>query len=122
MALKEIVVDWDTFNFRVYCVIGAHRCLKAYVKRRHKRVYKAARSANTAGLYFASVPSVGGILWLEEIPRTPETIGYLAHEMGHAVMDMHEEKRINIDPMNDETFCYAVGHGVQKVLEGLKKK
>lgn len=120
MALNEILVEWDTFNFTVWCVIGPHRCLPAYVKRKHRRVYKGKASADLSGLYFPAVPKKGGILWLPCVPRTPKEIGYLAHEVGHAVIDMHAQRHLNIDSQNDETFCYAVAHGVTRILEGCK--
>lgn len=120
MALKEIRIDWDTFNFTVWCVIGPHRCLQAYVKKRHRRVYAAKSTADLGGLYFRSKPRCGGILWLGKIPRTPKELGYLAHEIGHAVIDMHAQRDLNLDSANDETFCYAIAHGVTAVLKGCK--
>jgi hypothetical protein len=120
-GLTEIPILWDTFNFRVWCVIGPHRYLPAYVKKRHRRSYKAKATADCRGLYFKSRPKQGGILWLDKTPRSPKEIGYLTHEVGHAVVDMHAQRGLNLDPDNDETFCYAIAHGVTSILEGLKK-
>lgn len=119
-GLKEIRIDWDTFNFTVWCVIGPHRHLSAYVKRRHRRVYRAKASADLTGLYFKSIPKRGGILWLSEPPKNPKFLGYLSHEIGHAVIDMHAQRGLNLDSMNDEPFCYAIAHGVTTVLNGCK--
>lgn len=119
--LKEILVQWETFNFKVYCVIGLHRHLPAYVKKRHRRAYRDRATSDLRGLYFKNKPCRGGILWLPKIPRSADDIGYLAHEIGHAVMDMHTQRGLNLDTMNDETFCYAIAHGVSVVLKGCKK-
>lgn len=120
MPLKEIKVEWETFNFKVYCVIGPHKHLPAYVKRRHRRIYKAKATADLGGLYFPSLPKRGGILWLETIPKTPKQLGYLTHEVGHAVIDMHVQRDISLHSENDEPFCYAIAHGVTAILEGCK--
>lgn len=119
MALKEIKVEWDTFNFKVWCVIGSHRCLPAYVMKRHRRIYRG-NDADDTGCYFPSRPKSGAILWLSKVPRTPKEHGYLAHEIGHAVIDMFASRNISIDSANDETFCYAIAHGVTGVLKGCK--
>src|SRR4029079_13911238 len=118
--LKEIKVEWDTFNFKVYVVIGPYAGLRAYVKKRHRRVYRERKVINVCGLYIASKPLCGGILWLPKVPRSPKELGYLAHEIGHAVWDMCDQRGINLDTMNDETFCYAIGHGVTAVLKRCK--
>ena len=120
MALKEIRVDWETFNFYIHCVIGPHAELKAYVKKRQRRVYKQRATSDLGGLYFLSVPKRGGIVWLPKVPRGPDEIGYLAHEIGHAVWDMCSQRGINLDSVNDEAFCYAIAHGVTTVLKGCK--
>jgi len=118
MPLKQILVEYETFNFKVWVVIGPHRLLPAFVKRKQRRVYKAKQAVDCAGLYFHERDCHrGGIIWLRDVPSTPKAIGYLAHELGHAVMDMHSRRSINMDNMNDETFCYAVAHGLTKVLE-----
>lgn len=116
--LKEILVEWDVYNFKVYCVIGPYKRLAAYIKRRHRRIYKEAKEENICGLYFKSIPKRGGILWLPKKPTTPQDMGYLAHEVGHAVIDMAAQRGVVIDEVNDETLCYSIAHGVQRILEG----
>lgn len=125
MALKEILVEWDTFNFQIWVVIGPNRCLPSYVKKRHRRVYRSnvRHATEVGGLYFPYLgPKRWGILWLPKRPTTPSELGYLAHEMGHAVMDMHSQCGLNLDNLNDETFCYALARGVTTVLQELRKR
>lgn len=121
--MKEIVVHFETFNFRVFCAIGPHRSLPAYIKRRQRRVYKPARGEATdlGGCYFHCTSRAPGVVWLPSEPRSPEEIGFLAHEMAHAVMDMHAQRSLNLDQMNDETFCYAIMHGVRTVLQECRR-
>jgi hypothetical protein len=122
VALREIKVSWETFNFKVWCVIGPHRLLPAYVKKKHRRIYKPPKNTtNLGGCYFHSKPKMGGIIWLPRVPRTCREMGYLAHEVGHAVVDMHAQRGLNLDSNNDETFCYAIAQGVTEILEGCKK-
>ena len=116
-GLKEILVHWEVFNFKVWCVIGAHKHLAAYIKKRHRRSYRPKRTEDLGGLYFTEKPGCGGILWLPTIPKTAREIGYLAHEVGHAVIDMHCTRQIELSKDNDETFCYSVAHGVTTILE-----
>lgn len=120
MALREIKVRWETFNFTVYCVIGPYRFLSAYIKKRHRRAYKAKAEADLAGLYFASIPKRGAILWLPEEPKTPKQIAVLAHEVSHAVIDMHASRGINLDNENDEPFCYSIQFGIETILKSCK--
>lgn len=120
MALREIKVEWDTFNFKIYCVIGPHHLLPAYVRKRHRRVYRYRPEADLRGLYFPHLPLKGGILWLPKKPRTPKELGALAHEVSHAVVDMHSKRGINLDRINDEPFCYSIQHGITTILEACK--
>jgi hypothetical protein len=119
--LKEIRVDWEMFNFYIHCVIGPHDDLGEYVAFRHKRGYEAPATLDLAGLYFNNLPKRGGILWLRTAPRTPVQIGYLAHEVGHAVMDLTRSRGFRPNGKTEETICYAIAHGVETILKGVRK-
>jgi hypothetical protein len=119
--LKEISVDWEMFNFFIHCVIGPHEDLQLYVPFRHRRSYSAPATVDLAGLYFCNLPKKGGILWLRSVPRTPTQIGYLAHEVGHAVMDLTRQRGFRANSKTEETICYAIAHGVETILKGVRE-
>jgi hypothetical protein len=119
--LKEIRVDWEMYNFAVHCVIGPHEDLVPYVLFRHRHIYDAPRKPDIAGLYFPSLPKRGGILWLPVAPRRPAQIGYLAHEVAHAVMDLTRHASFRLNGKTEETICYAIAHGVETILKGVRK-
>jgi hypothetical protein len=119
--LKEIYVEWEMFNFAVFCVIGPHEDLANYIPYRHKRSYDAPTNPDISGLYFSALPKCDGILWLAKSPRRPAQIGYLAHEMGHAVLNLVQRAGIRVNSKTEETICYAIGHGIEQVLKGVRK-
>ncbi len=119
--LKEIRVDWEMFNFTVHCVIGPHEDLRSYIAFRHRRGYDAPKHVDIAGLYFSALPKRGGILWLPVAPRRPAQIGYLAHEVTHAVMDLTRHASFGLNGKTEETICYAIAHGVEQILKGVRK-
>lgn len=117
MALKEVLVDWECFNFQCYVVVGPIRLLPAYVKKRQRQLYKAEKDVN--GLYFPHVSQRGAVLWIPGVPKTAKDYGVLAHEMTHCVLDMHTQRGIMVDRDNDEPLCYSVQYGITSVLEAL---
>lgn len=119
--LKEIRVEWEMFNFVVHCVIGPHEDLARYVLFRHRTIYIAPQTPDIAGLYFSALPKCGGILWLRSAPRRPAQIGYLSHEIAHAVMDLTRHASFRMNGKTEETICYAIAHGVEQVLKGARK-
>jgi hypothetical protein len=120
-GLKEIRIDWEMFNFVVWCVIGPHADLPRYIMFRHRSTYDASIQKDVAGLYFYALPRKGGVLWLPAKPRTPEQIGYLTHEMGHAVMNLTRHASFKPNGHTEETICYALAHGVEQVLKGIRR-
>jgi hypothetical protein len=119
--LKEIRVDWEMFNFHIHCVIGPHEDLEGYIKFRQGSGYSAPPAVDCVGLYFYALPKKGGILWLRHKPRSPAQIGYLAHEVGHAVMDLTRTRGFRPNCKTEETICYAIAHGVEAILKGARE-
>lgn len=119
MALKEILVEWECFNFQCHVVVGPRRLLPAYIKKRLKCVYKHEKDADINGLYFPHQPQRGAVLWIPRVPQTPKDYAVLAHEMTHCALDLHSQRAIKVDQDNDEPLAYLVEHGVRSVLEAL---
>lgn len=120
--LRELVVNWDTFYFSIYVVIGPHADLARYLKWRSNIDYNADHHdlSTLMGLYFDAGKRKNGVLWLAAVPRTPEQIGFLAHEMFHAVMDMVRVKAFRLNAKTEETIAYALTYGVESVMEGVR--
>jgi hypothetical protein len=119
--LLEIPIHWEMYNFHVWCVIGPHADLPRYVKWRQNSEWNYHAARDVAGLYCKRINSGGGVLWLAAAPRRPNQLAYLAHEMGHAAMDLVRYAGMRLNSKTEETLCYAVAFGVQRVLEGVRK-
>jgi hypothetical protein len=121
--LKEFAVEWEMFYFKIYVVIGPHADLKDYVLWRSRIDYDPAvhGRVSLAGLYFQS-HSGGqpGVLWLAAKPRSPEQVGFLVHELFHAVMDMARIKDFRMNSKTEETIAYALTYGVERILEQVR--
>jgi hypothetical protein len=119
--LKEFEVKWETFYFTIYVVIGPHADLQRYM--RHRKIDYSATEfepSSLAGLYFNGGGRRRGVLWLAAAPRTPQQIGFLAHEMFHAVMDLVKRKAFRLNTKTEEAIAYALTYGVEEVLRAVR--
>jgi hypothetical protein len=120
--LKEFTVEWEMFYFVVWVVIGPFADVKDYVRWRSGIDFDPDNyeSGTLAGLYFPSHKGNRGILWLAAKPRTPEQVGFLVHELFHAVMDMARIKAFRMNSKTEETIAYALTYGVEQILEQVR--
>jgi hypothetical protein len=118
--LLEIPIAWEMYNFHVCCVIGPHEDLPRYLRYRQKIDYAYPEGSGIAGLYFRHLGDYAGVLWLASVPRKPHQLGFLAHEMGHASMDLVRYAGMRLNGKTEETLCYALAYGVERVLEQVR--
>jgi hypothetical protein len=122
--LKEFAIEWEMFYFAIWVVIGPHADVKDYVRWRSRIDYDPASLGHEdhtlAGLYFSVNRGNRGILWLASKPRTPEQVGFMVHELFHAVMDMARCKSFRMNSKTEETIAYALTYGVEQILEQVR--
>jgi hypothetical protein len=120
--LKEFTVEWEMFYFVVWVVIGPFADVKDYVRWRSSINFDpdGYESSTLAGLYFPSHKGNRGVLWLAAKPRSPEQVGFLVHELFHAVMDMARIKAFRMNSKTEETIAYALTYGVEQILEQVR--
>lgn len=116
--LREVEVWWEMFNFHVWVVVGPIDDLEPYARWRLGREINI--DTEMEGCYIDAVPKRGGVLWLPHMPRSAADYGVLAHEVSHAVMDMLFSRRVKVERKHQETFAYAISHGVESILKELR--
>lgn len=57
------------------------------------------------------------IIWLNRPPITPETIGTLAHETYHGILQIYNTMGVPISMENDEVVAYAMQYVIEEVLK-----
>lgn len=118
LGFRQIVVRYEMFRYEFECIIGPKKNVGKYAATQHDNPAHSADYEVTDQLAkFYCRTGFVPIIWLPRFPRTPHDYELLAHEVGHAVIFMLEERGVPIDHKNDETFCYALGHGVRTILE-----
>lgn len=118
--LREIIVKWPPYNFKVACVIGPQKHLGPYLKYRQHITHD--HDPDAKGVYYQRRTHCRrGVLWLPSIPRTAKQINVLTHEMTHAVLDMFRFIGLPNNVSTEETLCYSIAHGVEEVLKAVRK-
>lgn len=119
LGLKEVEVNFGTFDFTVTCVIGSDKGLQEYV--RWKLEDQGITLNDPArGRYFLR-QGYAPVMWIPRAPRSPREYGTLAHEMLHIVRVIMDW--VGMPPLNhdtEEAYCHALGHGVTKILEAAR--
>ena len=69
----------------------------------------------------------GGVIWLPNVPKTPETVALLVHEAVHAAnhilaMSGVELREVRAGVVNDEPWAYLVQDIVYEFLKWTQKK
>lgn len=59
-------------------------------------------------------------IWMPSKPKTAEDIGFLAHEVFHAVAEIMRTIGITFSEDSEEIYAYTVGYLMHKILEVFK--
>lgn len=126
--MKTFSVLDGVFKTGPYFVFGCTgEELKAHVKKTHGADIEAPDSAGRQ----VTVDTKGGlcrIVWLRELPNTPERMGMLVHEIFHLVVRICRDKGVPIianiqtGECGDETAAYLMEYFYWECLKLLKKK
>jgi hypothetical protein len=119
LGFKQVIVDFPVFRYQFECIIGPKKNVGKYVAfhLNYTSNKEALEITTQRGRFYYSHGNRSPIVWLPKFPQTPREYGDLSHEIGHAVIDMLEYIGAPIDRDNDETFCYAHGYAMEKILE-----
>lgn len=128
LGLREIRVNFGTFDRELICLVGPYANVGKFVawKVDDPLVLKTieqddkSRGVGARGRYYHRRGYIP-IIWIPRVPRTPREHATLAHEMLHVVRTIMEWAGIPLNEDTEEAYCHALGHGVEKVLAGLAK-
>ena len=59
-------------------------------------------------------------IWMPSKPTTAEDIGFLAHEVFHAVAEIMRTIGVTFSENSEEIYAYTVGYLMHKILELFK--
>jgi hypothetical protein len=115
LGFKRLVVDYAMFDYEFECIIGPKENVGKYVAYHLGEEHWGNPSCERGMTYVKT--GYAPIVWFPRFPRTTDEHGTLAHEVGHAVLEMLKHVGMPINVEAGETFCYALGYGVRKILE-----
>ena len=103
------------------CVVGPYTGVEDYVRwKLDDPNFNADSDHKPRGRIFYR-PGYVPILWIPRRPRSAREHGTLAHEVFHAVCHLMNWAMIPLTESSEEVYCHAVGHGVTKILEAIKR-
>lgn len=116
--MKVVTIDLVMYPAEVTFIMG---CTLEEFKNKAKRikqpcVFDVADYHSSYGLCFKGCSGLNPLIWLEAYPTDPKTIGYLVHEVSHAIFAISNELG-NVN--EEEFFCYASQYVVSQVLNAV---
>lgn len=115
LGFKRVVVPYEMFNYEFECIFGPKKNVGKYVAYHLDEARWDGPSTQRGMTYVKSGHCP--IVWMPRFPRTPTEHGTLAHEVGHAVMEMLHHAGVPVNVEAGEVFTYALAHGVKTILE-----
>jgi len=67
------------------------------------------KDLDVKGVVFSN-PGHPPVMWIPKIPRTPEEMGVVAHEMFHLVACIMDYVNIPLDDSSEEAYAYMYSH------------
>lgn len=117
-GLKEITIDFGTFDYSATCIVGPWDNVEKYVRLALNEPDFDAGSKTRGKFFFRD--GHPPIIWIPRKPRTAEEYGTLSHECMHLVRELMEWAGVTLAYETDEAFCHAMGHSVRTILKALK--
>lgn len=113
-ALQVVPIWVPVYDVGIIFAYGSRENLGGYAR----HVYDDPRfelSGPYRGLHL-SKPGYVSIVWMPSVPRTPEEVGTLTHELLHVVRRLLGLVGIPLNEDTDEAYCYLFGYLVKEVL------
>lgn len=58
-------------------------------------------------------------VWLPELPKTAQEVGFLVHELFHVTYAVMENIGVSLSEDSEEAFAYTIGYLTEKIIEML---
>ena len=117
-GLKEITIDFGTFDYAATCIVGPWAGVQKYVRWKLDDPTTDVGSVSRGKFFHRD--GYSPIIWIPRRPRTPEEYGTLSHECMHLIREVMGWAGVVLTYETDEAYCHAMGHAVRTILRGLK--
>lgn len=104
----------------LYFVAGKYtdfeRYCKWHFKDQHFQCWRSEIGKHPEGLHLKK-PGYWSVIWLPRVPKKPNEIGVLAHEISHAVLRICEWAGIPITDDTSEIIAFMHGYLLECILK-----
>lgn len=118
-GLRVKRIDMGIFDHPIYCVIGNHKKLKAYLEWKFddKDIDTDTDYGEAPRGQTWSRKGYVPVIWIPRKPVTPREYSTVAHEAYHAVCKILRWACIEHTPDTEELVAHSIGHVVNEILK-----
>ena len=117
--MKTFKIEIPIYGCKVLCIFGkakyARKILKKEISKRKLKNWDFKDCDGLTLMYNSGL----AIMWLRNLPDTPEAKGTLAHEINHILNFICLHVGLTRDNNGEEAQCYLVGNITQQVYKNL---
>lgn len=113
-------LDGGTFNMTIDILVGSDKAKAIqYVNYQFDTKYTVDILNGIGGMTFTNE---GGylIIWVANLNKTPEDIGYIEHELLHAVVYIMNYSGVTLSEESEETFTYELSYLTRQLYKHVK--